>query len=489
VLYEDSFIYFVDRVENITMSKTIRFLVLSSCLALSALFVTGANAQYCQHLDSADCQLITEATQNTLSAGEFAFTYEDETTLITGFFDTEDKIEGATGVLVFDDSGIITSGRVDIENMHSITSFSEGQNALSMVIVDGGIYFGVGETFDSLVWQQVPAEIAENLRLNINSLIVMGTNQSTEYISGEHTVWEKTQSDNETVFTALVADLDPFAHINDEDLSMLNGMTGNVNASLVFTIDNDSKTIANIIIDSNMTYNMGSIDAGTFVEEETGLTEEESAAMSDIFSSLFSDDSEQVMATASHLTLSVGDVDTSVIVAPTEFEVIADEFADTISYISSPDLFGFIREYYTEYTLFNNFSFDFGDWGGEELNWDFSGDYYYYGMCEYRPTIEQGQVALGDTITGTLTKGSSDVWTFDANAGDVVTITLSSDAIDPYLEIVNIDGIGLASDDDSGGNMNALISEYTLDQTGTYRIVACSYYETETGEYTLSVNN
>jgi hypothetical protein len=477
------------------MSKTIRFLVLSSILVLSAFFVTGANAQLCTgfNLSSDDCAFITQATENTKAAGAVSFTYENETAMVTGFFDSNDVIEGATGVFVFDADGVITSAQIDIENISSVTSFSEGTNALSFILVDGIAYIGVGETLDTVVWEQFPAEFTENMNFNITNLTTIGNDEATGALSGIETNWTRNESGNETVFSTNIADVDPFALADAEELAILGDttMSGNMNASLTLAVNNTTNTISTIATSMHMTYTIGSVDAGAIMgEDQEGMTEEESAVMGDMLSGLFGEGNEQSVASSYVLSLSVEDVDTA-ISAPEGATAISDEMVETLGYVYANEPFSFIREFYTEYTFLTGFSFNFGD--ESSFNWDFDFDttYYYSGMCSesVRTPAEQGSIAVGESVTSTLTAGNSDIWTFDANEGDVITLTMASSALDSYIELIAPDGTGLASDDDGGSYPDSAINGFTLEQSGTYQVVACSYYSDSEGEYTIALSN
>lgn len=75
---------------------------------------------------------------------------------------------------------------------------------------------------------------------------------------------------------------------------------------------------------------------------------------------------------------------------------------------------------------------------------------------------------------------------FRGQAGQAVEILMTSDAIDPYLILLDADEQEIATDDDSGGRQNALI-RMTLPRTGTYRIIANTYVFASEGEYLLTV--
>ncbi|SFR69557.1 pre-peptidase C-terminal domain-containing protein [Halogeometricum rufum] len=107
-------------------------------------------------------------------------------------------------------------------------------------------------------------------------------------------------------------------------------------------------------------------------------------------------------------------------------------------------------------------------------------------------------IACNTTVTGTLEPGDQsgfrgpnyfqDVHCFDGESGDVVTVSHSSEAFaDPYLYLVDPDGTVVAEDDDSGGNLDSLIREYELTQSGTYQIVATSYARGASFDYNLTL--
>jgi hypothetical protein len=101
-------------------------------------------------------------------------------------------------------------------------------------------------------------------------------------------------------------------------------------------------------------------------------------------------------------------------------------------------------------------------------------------------TIAYGQMAPGRLETGdqTMNDGTfADVWTFQGNAGQAITIDVMSDEFDAYAQLLDAAGNRLAEDDDSGGNLNARIT-YTLPATGQYQIVVNNFGDTRrTGLY------
>jgi hypothetical protein len=101
-------------------------------------------------------------------------------------------------------------------------------------------------------------------------------------------------------------------------------------------------------------------------------------------------------------------------------------------------------------------------------------------------TAEAGPIKYGQIIHAEL-QASQDRWTFFGEAGDMVTIAMNSTDFDAYLELLGPDETEVARDDDSGGNLNALIGAFSLPETGTYTIVARSFSSTAEGAYTLEL--
>ncbi len=85
-------------------------------------------------------------------------------------------------------------------------------------------------------------------------------------------------------------------------------------------------------------------------------------------------------------------------------------------------------------------------------------------------------IAYGDQISGSLTEDTPEVrYTFAGAAGDVVTVSVTSDNYDPYVVLLAPDGEELAADDDSGGGLNARIAGYSLAADGDYTLVVTSF--------------
>ena len=97
---------------------------------------------------------------------------------------------------------------------------------------------------------------------------------------------------------------------------------------------------------------------------------------------------------------------------------------------------------------------------------------------EVPESVERGPIQPGKMVRGTLPLGGTEVWTFDAQEGQYVTIRLDAvapDVLDPYLELYDGDEFLIAEDDDSGDDIASLIVGFRIDTSGTYYIHALTY--------------
>ncbi len=103
----------------------------------------------------------------------------------------------------------------------------------------------------------------------------------------------------------------------------------------------------------------------------------------------------------------------------------------------------------------------------------------------------------GDTVDGTITEGGPQdpkyddlcaTHAFEGSEGDTVEITMTSDALDPFLILTGPDGNDVVAEDDDGasGLNSALLADLPGD--GVYTIWAGSYSGDATGSYTLSLS-
>lgn len=110
------------------------------------------------------------------------------------------------------------------------------------------------------------------------------------------------------------------------------------------------------------------------------------------------------------------------------------------------------------------------------------------------PALAQANpvIAIGDSVTGSLTtEQPSQLYTLQAEAGQAVNITLSSDTFDAYLTLKDTSGNVLAENDDLNGT-NSGFQGLVLPQASGYMLLVESYGQhnasgAEVGDYTLSV--
>jgi|GEM_PF-743988 len=97
-------------------------------------------------------------------------------------------------------------------------------------------------------------------------------------------------------------------------------------------------------------------------------------------------------------------------------------------------------------------------------------------------------ISWGTAMGGTLLGEETHEFSFHGEAGQVLDIVLlagEESELDPYLDLKDETGEVIASNDDSGGGLNARL-RHVMQSGGTYTIVAKAYGESS-GEYTLRV--
>lgn len=121
---------------------------------------------------------------------------------------------------------------------------------------------------------------------------------------------------------------------------------------------------------------------------------------------------------------------------------------------------------------------------------------------EYQLSVEEGPakprpepINPGDRISGTISTdsprtsggGYGQFYSFSGVAGQPVSIDLSSDDFDTYLEVLDGSDTVLAEDDDSGGDLNSSLI-FTPSANGTYVIVARPF-SSGTGDFDLAIES
>ncbi len=111
-----------------------------------------------------------------------------------------------------------------------------------------------------------------------------------------------------------------------------------------------------------------------------------------------------------------------------------------------------------------------------------------YGRGTTWQNVMRGEPRLNLLNGGEITlPGIRDVWSVYLHQGDVVSAAVSPlvAGLDPLIEITTARGDLLASDDNSGGGVHALIGEATVPETGIYHLLVRDVWGAGVGTYTL----
>ena len=102
--------------------------------------------------------------------------------------------------------------------------------------------------------------------------------------------------------------------------------------------------------------------------------------------------------------------------------------------------------------------------------------------------IKLPAAAFGENLSDTMA-GEGRVWTFEAKAGQVVTITMEavSNKLTPSLSLYDPGYELLSQGDDRGDAGNSTIREFKLTKPGTYTLIASGFGSTG-GDYTLRID-
>jgi len=98
------------------------------------------------------------------------------------------------------------------------------------------------------------------------------------------------------------------------------------------------------------------------------------------------------------------------------------------------------------------------------------------------------EIGVGGAVTDTVDSQTGDIWAFAGTEGQLLTVAMDwlHPELDPYVNLYAPDGQWLASDDDGGGGLNALIAGFQLPQDGVYLVNADGLGD-RLGAYTLTV--
>ncbi|MDZ4771240.1 MAG: matrixin family metalloprotease [Chloroflexota bacterium] len=109
------------------------------------------------------------------------------------------------------------------------------------------------------------------------------------------------------------------------------------------------------------------------------------------------------------------------------------------------------------------------------------------------PTSVPGAGGEGDTIISAITDEQYvEFWDFEAAAGEYVTISMTAldGGLDPLLIILDANDNVLAYDDDSAGDLNAVVLNIRFPESGTYTVAATRFEQVQgysEGRYELAM--
>ena len=106
------------------------------------------------------------------------------------------------------------------------------------------------------------------------------------------------------------------------------------------------------------------------------------------------------------------------------------------------------------------------------------------------PQSSISSIGLGQTVSGTLRVGQTQVYNFAGQAGQVITIALNggSFSYDPTVTLLNSANVQVAFNDDFGASRNSRIENFALTTSDTYAIRVGSYGNRSSGAFTLSLS-
>ena len=104
-------------------------------------------------------------------------------------------------------------------------------------------------------------------------------------------------------------------------------------------------------------------------------------------------------------------------------------------------------------------------------------------------------LALGQSTGGSLDSADNrsdlgkyeDIYSFDGSAGQTLAVDLNSTEFDTYLTVITPSGQTFENDDFDGSTARSFV-DFTLPESGRYRIVATTYASDTTGSYQLALS-
>ncbi|PJF23063.1 MAG: hypothetical protein CUN56_02800 [Phototrophicales bacterium] len=445
-------------------------------------------------IEGDDCALYTEAMNNMLALESASFTFVQSTSFDMGFMAIDQSAYG-TGQLVLDGAGNIVAASMELpeitNGMGGMFGGDPTTQAGAFVFVDGVMYFGSGDSLDTLEWESFTPEATDlqYMDLTLSGFIGLASESTLgidpmDFGVTYSRVGDITLDDGRPV-TAFSYDIPEISISELMEQAMDSGMdAGDLSALGLMGMDGTISGTSSLYIDPSVPVMFIGMDTNiTITLDMSGMLGDATEGTEGLegLGDLFGGD----MGGGVVMEILFNEFNATFdITAPADATPMDSMRADGIRYTSG--LTNIITTYFTNLATEESMG-DFGNFGG-----DFGmGDAFYSGNCtpDSRTIISGGSISYGETVEGNLNLGEAAEWTFQGSTGDVVTIAMNSEDLDSYLELLGPDGSGLASDDDGQGYPNPRIDSFELPADGTYVIVACTYWTDEAGSYTLSLGN
>lgn len=109
------------------------------------------------------------------------------------------------------------------------------------------------------------------------------------------------------------------------------------------------------------------------------------------------------------------------------------------------------------------------------------------GVNAVSPGDEGGALTNGAMHTGDLTLGDMDAWTFTANSGETIWLRMGAPTLRPWLHVYGPGGVLITSSAGSTSADNDAYFSILTTNSGTFTVVAMSYYNNLTGPYTVTL--
>ncbi|MDQ7025330.1 MAG: clostripain-related cysteine peptidase [Anaerolineae bacterium] len=103
------------------------------------------------------------------------------------------------------------------------------------------------------------------------------------------------------------------------------------------------------------------------------------------------------------------------------------------------------------------------------------------------PVSTSGSISVGQTVTGTVSAGIDDRWTFSGEVGQRIDIIVTA-SFDSTVALLGANSRQLAFNDDYTSVSDSRILDYTLPASGTYTVLVTGFDNTAFGSYTLQIS-